>query len=245
VKSPLNNVTVLIPRPIEQSNEFADKLEKLGATPVIFPLIELKPINQDQLKTIFSKNEFDWIIFTSGIAVKCFFEIIHYTKVKAKIAAVGSQTKAAIEELGLKVDFIPSAATAQKLAKEIPVTKNEKILIPRSKISNDTIIDILKQKEAKITVIDIYDNTPVAYTKEEIEEVLNTPINVITFTSGSTVNSFLDLIRKYKIRLNDIHKVSIGPSTTAEAQKRFLEIDATAENHSIDGMIDEILKIYA
>lgn len=245
MKSPLNNVTVLIPRPIEQSNEFADKLEKLGATPIIFPLIELKPINQDQLKTTFSKNEFDWIIFTSGIAVKCFFEIIHYTKVKAKIAAVGSQTKAAIEELGLKVDFIPSAATAQKLAKEIPVTKNEKILIPRSKISNDTIIDILKQKEAKVTVIDIYDNTPVAYTKEEIEEVLNTPINVITFTSGSTVNSFLDLIRKYKIRLNDIHKVSIGPSTTAEAQKRFLEIDATAENHSIDGMIDEILKIYA
>ena len=245
MKSPLNNVTVLIPRPIEQSNEFADKLEKLGATPVIFPLIELKPINQDQLKTAFSKNEFDWIIFTSGIAVKCFFEVIHYTKVKAKIAAVGSQTKAAIEELGLKVDFIPSAATAQKLAKEIPVTKNEKILIPRSKISNDTIIDILKQKEAKITVIDIYDNTPVAYTKEEIEEVLNTPINVITFTSGSTVNSFLDLIRKYKIRLNDIHKVSIGPSTTAEAQKRFLEIDATAENHSIDGMIDQILKIYA
>lgn len=245
MKSPLNNVTVLIPRPIEQSNEFADKLEKLGATPVIFPLIELKPINQELLKTTFSKNEFDWIIFTSGIAVKCFFEIIHYTKVKAKIAAVGSQTKAAIEELGLKVDFIPSAATAQKLAKEIPVKKNEKILIPRSKISNDTIIDILKQKEAKITVIDIYDNTPVAYTKEEIEEVLNTPINVITFTSGSTVNSFLDLIRKYKIRLNDIHKVSIGPSTTAEAQKRFLEIDATAENHSIDGMIEEILKIYA
>lgn len=245
MKSPLNNVTVLIPRPIEQSNEFADKLEKLGATPVIFPLIELKPINQELLKTTFSKNEFDWIIFTSGIAVKCFFEVIHYTKVTAKIAAVGSQTKAAIEELGLKVDFIPSAATAQKLAKEIPVKKNEKILIPRSKISNDTIIDILKQKEAKITVIDIYDNTPVAYTKEEIEEVLNTPINVITFTSGSTVNSFLDLIRKYKIRLNDIHKVSIGPSTTAEAQKRFLEIDATAENHSIDGMIEEILKIYA
>lgn len=245
MKFPLNNVTVLIPRPIEQSNEFADKLEKLGATPVIFPLIELKPINQELLKTTFSKNEFDWIIFTSGIAVKCFFEIIHYTKVKAKIAAVGSQTKAAIEELGLKVDFIPSAATAQKLAKEIPVTKNEKILIPRSKISNDTIIDILKLKEAKVTVVDIYDNTPVAYSKEEIEEVLNTPINVITFTSGSTVNSFLDLIRKYKIRLNDIHKVSIGPSTTAEAQKRFLEIDATAENHSIDGMIEEILKIYA
>lgn len=243
MKFPLNNVTVLIPRPIEQSNDFAEKLAKLGATPIVFPLIELKPINQDLLRSTFSKNEFDWIIFTSGIAVKCFFEVIHYTKVKAKIAAVGSQTKASIEELGLKVDFIPSAATAQKLAKEIPVKKNEKILIPRSKISNNTIIDILKQKETKVTVIDTYDNTPVDYTKEEIEEVLNTPINVITFTSGSTVNNFMDLIRKHKIKLGNIHKVSIGPSTTAEAQKRFLDIDATAENHSIDGLIETIISV--
>jgi uroporphyrinogen-III synthase len=108
------------------------------------------------------------------------------------------------------------------LAKEIPVKKNEKILIPRSKIANDTILDILKKKDAKITTIATYDNTPVAYSKEEIEEVLNTPIDVITFTSGSTVDSFMDLIRKHKIKLGSIKKVSIGPSTTSCCRKKTL-----------------------
>jgi len=243
VNSVLNDVKVLVPRPIEQTNEFVEKLVNLGAVPVVFPLIEVKSINHDKLNEVFTNETFDWIIFTSGIAVKCFFEVVSSKKINSKIAAVGTHTKAAIELLGLKVDFIPSAATAQKLAKEIPVKKNEKILIPRSKIANDTILEIFKKKEVKITTIATYDNTPVAYSKEEIEEVLQTPIDVITFTSGSTVDSFMDLIRKHKIKLGSIKKVSIGPSTTAAAEKRHLTIDATAEIHNLDGLIDAIVAV--
>lgn len=245
MKQPLSRVKVLIPRPIEQSNEFAEKLEKLGATPVIFPLIELKPINTQLLVETYSKNNFDWLVFTSGVAVKCFFDEINPKEVKSKIAAVGSQTKKTIEKLGLKVNFIPSAATAQKLAKEIPVKESDSIFIPQSKIANNTIVDILGKKNKKIKTLAIYDNSPVEYSKEEIEEVLNTPVNVITFTSGSTVNSFMDLIRKHKLKLDTVHTISIGPSTTAEAQKRHLGIDATAENHTVDGIIEEIMKLYA
>lgn len=245
MKQPLSRIKVLIPRPIEQSNEFAEKLEKLGATPIIFPLIEITAINKAQLLATYSKNNFDWLIFTSGVAVKCFFDIINPKDVKSKIAAVGSQTKKTIEKYGLKVNFIPSAATAQKLAKEIPVLETESVFIPQSKIANNTIVKILSKKNKNIKTLATYDNTPVEYTKEQIDEVLKTPINVITFTSGSTVNSFLDLIKKHKIKLDAVHIVSIGPSTTAEAQKRYLEIDATAEDHSIDGIINEILKLYS
>ena len=99
MKQPLKRVKVLIPRPIEQSNEFADKLKKLGATPVVFPLIELKPINAQLLVETYSKNNFDWLIFTSGVAVKCFFDVINPKDVKSKIAAVGSQTKKTIEKI--------------------------------------------------------------------------------------------------------------------------------------------------
>lgn len=244
MKQPLSRVKVLIPRPIEQSNEFAEKLEKLGAIPVVFPLIEVNPINKAQLLETYSKNNFDWLIFTSGVAVKCFFDVINPKDVKSKIAAVGSQTKKTIEKYNLKVNFIPSGATAQKLAKEIPVSPSESVFIPQSKIANNTIIEILGKKNKNIKTLATYDNSPVEYTKEQIEEVLKTPINVITFTSGSTVNSFMDLIKKHKIKLDAVHTVSIGPSTTAEAQKRYLEIDATAQDHSIDGIIEEILKFY-
>ncbi len=243
MNQPLNNIKVLVPRPIEQANDFVEKLVHLGAIPVVFPLIEVKSINQQELIDTYASKQFDWIIFTSGIAVKSFFESISTKKVTSKIATVGTQTKAAIELLGLTVDFIPSAATAQKLAKEIPIKENESVLIPRSKIANDTIIEILKEKTKKITTISTYDNTPISYSKAEIEEILNTPIDVVSFTSGSTVNSFMDLIRKYKIKLGGIKKVSIGPSTSAEADKRFLTIDATAETHNIDGLIEAIISV--
>ncbi|HRN42058.1 MAG TPA: uroporphyrinogen-III synthase, partial [Vicingus sp.] len=62
-------------------------------------------------------------------------------------------------------------------------------------------------------------------------------------TSGSTVDSFMDLIRKHKIKLGNIKNVSIGPSTTAAAEKRHLTIDATAEIHNIDGLIDAIVAV--
>lgn len=243
MKSLLNDIKILIPRPIEQSNDFVDKLVKLGAVPVVFPLIEVKPVNSDLLKTTYSNEKFDWLIFTSSVAVKSFFDVISPKKVSSKIAAVGTQTKANLESLGLKVDFIPSAATAQKLAKEIPVQSNEKVLIPRSRIAKDTIVEILGAKNKNIIAITAYDNTPVDYSKEQIEEVLNTPIDVITFTSGSTVDSFMDLIRKYKIKLGNIKKVSIGPSTTSAAEKRHMTIDSTAEIHNIDGLIEAIISV--
>lgn len=245
MKQPLHRIKVLIPRPIEESNDFANKLESLGATPIIFPLIEVNPINTEKLIETYSSNNFDWLIFTSGVAVKYFFETVNPSLIKSKIAAVGSQTKNTIEKLGLTVNFIPSAATAQKLAKEIPIKPNESIFIPQSKIANQTIFDILSKKNSNINSLAIYDNNPVNYSKEEIENVLSTPINVITFTSGSTVNSFLNLIKKHKVNLDAIHTVSIGPSTTAEAQKNNLKIDATAQNHSIDGIIEEIIKLYS
>jgi uroporphyrinogen-III synthase len=49
VNSVLNDVKVLVPRPIEQTNDFVEKLVNLGAIPVVFPLIEVKPINQEKL----------------------------------------------------------------------------------------------------------------------------------------------------------------------------------------------------
>ena len=73
---PLNNIKVLIPRPVGQATEFADKLVKLGATPIVFPLIRVEAINKGKLKTTYQNDTFDWIIFTSSVAVEFFFNTI-------------------------------------------------------------------------------------------------------------------------------------------------------------------------
>ncbi len=241
---PLKNIKVLIPRPIGRTDEMAEKLTSLGATPIVFPLIQVEAINQDKLKDTYKNNTFDWIIFTSGIAVQIFFDSISPESVTSKIAVVGSSTQKAVEQLGLKVSFVPSAATAKKLMKEIPLNKGEKVLIPRSKIAGAGVIDVLKKRKIDFTEIATYDNTPVIYSKEEVEEVFDKNINVIAFTSGSTVDSFVKLLRTHKIKLHGPHLVSIGPSTTSAILKYELEVEATAEEHNIDGLIETIKSLY-
>lgn len=241
---PLNNIKILIPRPVGKSEEFAEKLIKLGATPIVFPLIKVEAINAEKLKTTFSNNNYDWVVFTSTVAVDVFFKSINTNEIKCKIAVVGTSTKKEIEKLGLKVDFTPSAATAKKLVKEIPVIKGEKIFIPRSEIAGKGVIEVLKKRKVDVTEIATYSNNPVNYSKEQVEDVFSKNINVVTFTSPSTVNSFVKLLRSYKIKLNNQHLVSIGPSTTAAIKKLHLEADATAEIHNIDGLVEAILTLY-
>lgn len=241
---PLKNIKVLIPRPVGQTDEMADKLTALGATPIIFPLIKIDAINQDNLKSCFGNTDFDWIIFTSSIAVQIFFESISPKSVRSKIAVVGTSTQKAIENLGLKVSFIPSAATAKKLMKEIPLNKGERVLIPRSKIAGKGVLDILKKRKIEFTEISTYDNTPIDYSQEQVEEIFDKNINVIAFTSGSTVDSFVKLLRKYKIKLEGPFLIAIGPSTASAIQKHHLEVEAVAEQHNIDGLIEAISSLY-
>lgn len=240
----LNKIKVLIPRPVGSAEEFSEKLTKLGATPIVFPLIKVEAINQEKLKNTFQNNSFDWIIFTSGVAVDFFFKTIEVKEVNQKIAVVGTATQKKVEELGLKVNFTPSAATAKKLVKEIPLNKGEKVLIPRSEIAGKGVIEVLEKRKVNVTEVATYSNTPVNYSKEEVEAVFEENINVITFTSASTVENFVALIRKFKIKLSSQHLVSIGPSTTAAIKKLHLQADATAEEHNIDGLIEAIKSLY-
>lgn len=241
---PLNNIKVLIPRPVGKAKEFSEKLVELGATPIVFPLIEIKAINSKKLKTVFENNTYDWIIFTSTVAVNIFFKTIKPSSIKSKVAAVGTATQKELEQLGLKVSFTPSAATAKKLAKEIPLNKGEKVLMPRSEIAGRKIIDILEKGGVDVTDIATYSNTPVNYNKKDVEQVFSQNINVIGFTSPSTVENFVALTRKFKIKLSTPHIVSIGPSTTAAIKKLQLKADATAQEHNINGLIEAIKSLY-
>ena len=240
----LKNIKVLVPRPVGQADEFSKKLEALGAEPILFPLINVEAINKKEVKSTYQSTSFDWVIFTSSVAVQFFFNVVKPEEVTSRIAVVGTSTKKAIEKLGLKVNFLPSAATAKKLVKEIPLNKGEKVFIPRSKIAGTAIVDTLKKRGIVITELATYNNVPIDYTQEQIEEVLAQNINVITFTSGSTVENFVMLLRKYKIKLGTEHIVTIGPSTTAAAKKMRLEVDKTAETHNIDGLIEVIESMY-
>lgn len=232
----LKDKTILITRPKAQSELFSNQLKALGAKVISLPLIQLEAINKKELQQVFNQHQFDWIVFTSYNAVTTFFEVIRKDLFKAKIAVVGQKTKETVEKLGLDVDFMPKEFKAAVLGKEIPILPNEKIFIPLSELTNDNLINQLKQRAAQVFSIKTYQNKPIFYTKEELKEVINKPLDFITFTSASCVNAFL----KLDIPIKNTALIYIGPETVKVAQKNNLRIDAVASEYTTDGMIDAI-----
>jgi uroporphyrinogen III methyltransferase/synthase len=64
-------------------------------------------------------------------------------------------------------------------------------------------------------------------------------IDVITFTSSSTANNFVDLIGSTE--LGSASVACIGPVTAQTARDRGLRVDTVAEQSTIEGLVDAIV----
>jgi len=237
---PLKNTTVIVTRPKEKATLFISYLKNLGANPIALPLIQLDTINKQQLFNTYNSTSFNWLVFTSYNAIDSFFKIIPPNSVKCKIAVVGSKTEKVLNEYGLTASFIPSSYIAEVLAKEIPILGSETVFIPQSNLSKNNLTAILEQRKAKVTTLNIYQNTAISYSKNSLKECFTPSPNFITFTSGSTVESFIRL----GVELNDVTKiVCIGSETAAIAKKYALKVDAIANPHTIEGMVEAIIGV--
>ena len=235
---PLKNKTVIVTRSKNQATEFILKLEELGAKTIALPLITTSAINQTELLQKVTTNKYTWIVFTSPNAVKYFFETITPKSITYKIAAVGSKTKEHLEAIGLTIDFIPSEFTAKKLAIEIPAEKGDSFFIPRSNLAKNDAVTSLENKDCAVETLSIYKNTSVKYSKEELAVILNQTADFITFTSGSTVKAFIEL----GVEIKNEKVICIGPETEKVAIQNNIKVSATANPHTIEGMIEAIKK---
>lgn len=238
---PYKNKTVLITRSKEQSADFIELLQNNSLEIVLLPLIEFQSINDIKLKSLF-KNEiyFNWIIFTSHNAVNYFFKTISPDAIKGiKVAAVGIKTAESLSNFGVKTDFIPSDFTAETLGNEIPVLPNEKVFIPHSVLSTNYLVEQLNNKNALVETLAIYDNQLVSYSSAELSKILNKPIDIITFTSGSCVKAYIN----NNIHLPNAKIICIGPSTAKVAAENNLEVATIPNEFTIEGMVEEIKKL--
>lgn len=238
---PYKNKTVLITRSKEQSADFIELLQSNSFEIVLLPLIEFHSINTSISKYLFNdKLSFNWIIFTSHNAVNYFFKTVSPKNIKGiKIAAVGKKTAESLSNFGVKTDFIPSDFTAETLGNEIPVLPNEKVFIPHSALSTNNLVEQLHNKNALVETLAIYDNQAVKYSKEELDKILNKPIDFITFTSGSCVKAYIN----NNIHLSNAKIICIGPSTAKVAVENNLEVAAIPNEYTVEGMVEEIKKL--
>jgi uroporphyrinogen III methyltransferase / synthase len=252
---PLFGQRIVITRDRRQAMELAEPLEALGAETILAPMIEIKepeiceaadahPLDD----AIARLSTYDWLIFTSVNGVRYFVEALDRSSVdlrslKAKICAIGSATRAAVEALHLKVDKMPDEYVAESLLKAFQAENLEwqRILLPRAAAARDVIPVELRRRGAIVDVVEAYRTVIPAGAADRVREALARNPDWITFTSSSTVTNFIAVLDKPGRELLDGVKVaSIGPITSGTLREHGIKVDVEADPHMIGGLVEAI-----
>ncbi len=210
-QKPLFGRRIVITRAREGLGKFANILRSHGASVVEFPTIEIAPPEsfEELDSSLRNLKDYQWIVFTSQNGVKGFWERMKIHNLDArelkgvKIAAVGPETAREIEEWGVRVDFLPKEYRTEKIAEGLLEVKGKKILLPRAKGAGKVLSEKLAEKGAKVKVVEAYQIKRREILFEEKEGLCHLleerKIQVITFTSSSTVNNFVGLFSERKL----------------------------------------------
>jgi len=254
---PLFGKRILVTRSREQASYLSEKIEDLGGEAWEYPTIVIEePSDYAPLDRAITKaSEYDWIIFTSVNGVKAFFNRMAMLKIdirklgNVRLCAIGPKTKEAIEEKGLLVEFVPEVFRAEAIVEGLKNTlhSGQKILLPRADLARPVLLDSLQELNLQVDEAIAYrtvNNTEDS--KELLEKIKNKEINVITFTSSSTVKNFIQLLEDNNTEelLKGITVACIGPITAETAREMGLKVDITAEKYTIDGLIAALLNYF-
>ena len=248
---------ILVSRAREQAGALSAGLRELGAEVCEIPFIEIRPPRSFKTldESLKLAGEYQWLILTSVNGVRAVFDrmaqlnISKRTLARLKIAAIGPATRSAIEREGLKVAVTPreyvAEAVVEALADKI---RGERVLLCRAKVARDVIPRELRRLGAFLDVVEAYETVIPKASRSELRAALRDPQrrpHIITFTSSSTVKSYVALlgIRSGRSRLVEgVLNASIGPVTSETLRQFELSIDVQAAEYTIPGLIEAIVQ---
>jgi uroporphyrinogen III methyltransferase/synthase len=251
---PLYGKTVVVTRARDQASDFARELEELGARVIEFPTIKIvEPEDFTPLDRELRRLEsFHWVIFTSVNGVDCFFNRLFQLGSDAralkgvKICAIGPATAQAVRRYYLRVDCQPSKYVAEEVLEELKRREelaDKRILMPRADIARSFLPEELKKLGAEAVEVTAYRTLLVHPEELDLLEKLRAgEIDVVTFTSSSTVRNFVEIIGKENLAQLDgkVRFVSIGPITTRTAEELGIKVYLEAKEYTIPGLVKTI-----
>jgi uroporphyrinogen-III synthase len=248
----LANKRVLVTRPRAQAAAMIEKLAGLGAVPVIFPTIEIStaedPSQLDQAIT--NLDSYRWVIFTSVNGVSAFWQRLNALGKDSQacngiqIAAIGPATAQALREHGVQPAFIPEEYIAEAILPGLGEVLGQRILLPRADIARKALVDELARQGAFPEEIAAYRTVPARTDPQALSE-LERGVDIATFTSSSTVRNYMALLSERAIPLLQGAVIAcIGPITAEEARNQGLTVDVVAEDYTLDGLIEALVKYF-
>ena len=158
----------------------------------------------------------------------------------ARVACIGPGTEHALGRHGIRADLVPDRFVAESLLAAFPdpASAGAKVLLARAESARDVLPEGLAARGYAVDVLAVYRTVPVVPDPADGARVRAGQVDAVTFTSSSTVTNFCDAIGPLD---HCPVVVSIGPITSDTARARGLRVDAEADPHTIDGLVDALL----
>ena len=253
---PLYGKRVLITRAQEQSSELVHRLTNLGADPIEAPTIKITPPeNYEPLdKACAAISTFDWIIFTSVNGVDYFMQRLlggpnDVRNLKGvRLCAIGPATAERLNRFGLKIDLMPSEHRAEAIIKILGADQiqGKRVLLPRADIAREVLATELRHAGAEVIEVTAYctvlANTDHDETPDVYKMLLEQEIDVVTFTSASTVRNFVKILGSEATAdlLQTTLVAAIGPVTAAAAKDLGIITNIMPTTYTIPALVDAI-----
>ncbi len=250
---PLCGKKIIVTRAAEQAGEFSSSLAARGATVLECPTIRLAEPESWQLLDLAIRDlpTYDWVVLTSGNAVRYFFRRMNTLGTDARalancrICAVGPKTADEIRSFGIKPDLIPADYTAEGVVQEFARLdiQNMRVLFPRADRARDVIPSELKRMGAHVDSPVAYRNIfPERLPPETLFALEKRSVDCITFTSSSTVQNLAAMLGEERMldMLKGVVVASIGPITSKSCRDLGLKVDIEPASYTLAALTEAL-----
>lgn len=253
---PLFGKKILVTRAREQASQLTAALEELGATCIEAPAIRLTdPADAYAAvdRAIDELHSYAWLIFTSTNGVERFFARLAKKGLdarslgQAKIAAIGAVTAAKLKEYGILADSIPAEFRAEGIIEVLrgEIKAGMKILLPRAQEAREILPEKLRELGASVDVAPVYQTIAGEIDAAAIRQQLESgAIDLVTFTSSSTVTNLLQLLAGDAGLLAAVPTACIGPVTAKTCADHGIEPAVIADSYTIGGLVAAVEKMF-
>lgn len=248
---PLSGKQILLTRPRQNISKLASILRKQGAHVIEMPSIETRAIQPNThfvqaVKAFGTRADEEWMIFTSPIGVRTFFELLKAEhldirimfaasmkrQTDIKIAAIGKSTAKELQVYGLVADLVPDTFCAQALGEAIEKAagKESAATIFRAAIGSKELLPPLQRCMKEVDDVALYETGYFLHPKlkEQISLcLLSGEIDAVTFTSASTVKGFVNTLGE--MDYSKVKAICIGEQTALEAKQYGMDITISKE----------------
>ena len=215
-----------------------------GATAIAAPTTVIRPSSTPGVLAAAlrdaSAGGFGWLIVTSQQTLPALAEFgAERLAGKARLAVVGTATAAAMRQIGLEPDLIPTEQTGPGLAAELLrlVEPGQKVLCLLGNRASDVITSALRRADIHAIRVESYRSTSQLADADHIRaEVRGGRVDVVTFASPSAVDVFVRELGVDLAALSGACLVALGTTTATAMEQHGLPVHAIAATPSPEGL---------